>query len=142
MIFDLFEYYDEDTDEDICFICFESKIKNEIKPINLGNQHFYIKNCLCNCLVHQQCLKKWLDSNKICPICRIRVFENNKISIVFYSYIPYGLYAYDFSKNIIIKSFKAVCILFFWFVITDLYLNVTSICSKNNNRLLNIDDIY
>lgn len=149
MIFNIFEYYEEECIQeqynDICFICFEYEIENEIKPINLGNQCFYIKDCVCNGSVHQYCLRKWFDKNKTCPICRIKVIENNKATTIVYHYIPYGLYVYDLCKNIIIVSFKGLCTIVFLYALIDLYVNIitTSYTYKSSGvNVFVIDDIY
>ena len=30
----------------------------------------FIKTCNCNLIVHEECLKEWLSTNPICPLCR------------------------------------------------------------------------
>ena len=53
-----------------CFICFETKISNEKKPMKLKTQNFYLKSCSCDGLIHKKCLSQWYDLTKKCPICR------------------------------------------------------------------------
>jgi len=30
----------------------------------------FIKTCKCNLIVHEECLKEWLATSPICPLCR------------------------------------------------------------------------
>jgi hypothetical protein len=76
MLFRVCEHYEDEpeyNDNRECFICFEYKNN----PIHLQRQEIYVNNCVCNSLVHVHCLKIWVDLYKTCPICRIKVIENN-----------------------------------------------------------------
>jgi hypothetical protein len=76
MLFRVTEHYDDliheidNENTEYCFICHEIDSENEIKPLNLKTQNFYIKRCECNGLIHKNCLDIWCSINKNCPICR------------------------------------------------------------------------
>ena len=55
---------------DFCFICYEIQIENEIKPLKLYSQPYYIKSCYCDGFIHKSCLDKWHSLSETCPICR------------------------------------------------------------------------
>jgi hypothetical protein len=104
-----------------CFICFEFKNEDGITPINLNNQSLYLNQCVCNGSVHIQCLKIWFYKNKTCPICRIKVIENNTATVIIYNYIPWGIIIYTYIKKITLTLTK-ICLLFiFLFVFIDFY---------------------
>lgn len=104
-----------------CFICFEYKNEDGIIPIYLNNQSLYLKRCVCNGSVHNECLKIWFDRNKTCPICRIKVTENNKATIIIYNYIPYGIVIYTYIKNIYLNFIRIFTLFFFIFLVIDFY---------------------
>ena len=107
-----------------CFICFEYKNDDGIIPIYLNNQLLYLTQCVCNGSVHNQCLKIWFNKNKTCPICRIRVIENNNATVIIYNYIPYGIIIYTYIKKITL-TLTRICLFFmFLYVFIDFYLVV------------------
>lgn len=106
-----------------CFICFEYSTEEEVNPINLKNQKFYLKNCDCNASVHNECLKIWFHSNHNCPICRISVTENTQETIV-YSYIPFGLPIYLFLKSKTREILKILSVILFLYATCDLIIIV------------------
>lgn len=57
-------------EENVCFICYELKVRQERKPKRLKNQKLYIKTCDCDGYVHNECLKTWYIKSSKCPICR------------------------------------------------------------------------
>lgn len=127
MIYRVCEHYDDNPEiiqekYNECFICFEYKIDNETKPITLQKQQLYFNNCTCNSSVHNSCLKIWVIKNKSCPICRINVIENNKETIVFHKYIPYGIKIYFIIKTISIRFLNLFSILLFFYLMIDFYL--------------------
>jgi hypothetical protein len=116
-----------------CFICFEYKNDDGIIPIYLKNQSLYLCQCVCNGSVHNECLKIWFNKNKTCPICRIKVIENNKATVVIYNYIPYGILIYTYIK-IITLTLTRMCLFFiFLFVFIDFYFVII----KNKSRQYN-----
>lgn len=116
-----------------CFICFEYKNEDGIIPIYLKNQSLYLCQCICNGSVHNECLKIWFDKNKTCPICRIKVIENNKATVIIYNYIPYGILIYTYIK-IITLTLTRICLFFILlFVFIDFYFVII----KNKSRQYN-----
>ena len=64
-----------------CFICFEI-LQDKTKPIKLISQEKYVKNCTCNGLIHINCLDKWYNISKKCPICRECITKKSDILII------------------------------------------------------------
>lgn len=85
MIFRLVEHYNDDIEIkknvviEECFICFELVIENNVKPINLKSQCFYLKLCGCDGWIHKNCLDTWCLTNDKCPICRTYMTKNRVI---------------------------------------------------------------
>jgi hypothetical protein len=104
MIFRVCEHYEQHNDIELreCFICYE---KNPLS-IHLKKQNYYLTDCLCNAVIHEHCLKKWIDLNDKCPICRINVtvkddtIKNNNIQVIlpiiihFYTIVKICIYFY------------------------------------------------
>ena len=140
MTFNIFTYYNNQNKyNNVCFICFEYNVDEQITPINLSNQSLYIKNCLCDGSVHHNCLKTWFDKEHSCPICRIKVIENDEPIIDCY-YIHYRII--DFSKLVIVKFFRAAFVLFVFYTIFELYTSILTYKYRNNKQLLDTDDAY
>lgn len=140
MIFRVCEHYDDNQPVikekyNECFICFEYKIDNEDKPINLLKQKIYLNNCICDGAVHNYCLKIWFDKNNSCPICRINVIENNNATIIIYNFIPFGIRIYSFIKKVSIRFFRFLSFVLFFYALIDFYLFVfkTRHMPYNNN---------
>jgi hypothetical protein len=139
MIYRLCEHYDNnlpvstfETNNE-CFICFEFKNDDGITPISLNNQPLYLNQCVCNGSVHIQCLKIWFIKNKTCPICRIKVIENNTATVIIYNYIPWGIIVYTYIKKITL-TLTRICLFFMLlFVFIDFYL----VIMKNKYRAYN-----
>lgn len=75
-----------------CFICYEIKLDDTYKTMQLNAQKDYYKKCMCNGWVHERCLYKWYDKSNKCPICRIPVIKKQPISRLLF--IPYNFYAF------------------------------------------------
>jgi len=116
-----------------CFICFEYKNEDGIIPIYLKNQSLYLTQCVCNGSVHNDCLKIWFDKNKTCPICRIKVIENNKATVVIYNYIPYGIIIYTYIK-IITLTLTRICL---FFILLYLFIDFYFVIIKSKYRQYN-----
>ena len=119
MLFRVCEHYDDNQQmfqeqDNECFICFEHETDNESKPTNLQKQQLYFNKCLCNGSVHNCCLKIWLEKNKSCPICRMKVIENNNTTIIIYQYFPRGIQIYSLAKNMYVRFIK-LCLVIFYF---------------------------
>lgn len=128
MLYRIFEHYNERLCEheydNECFICFEYKTDNDIRPINLQIQRLYLNNCCCKGPVHVDCLKTWFDKNKTCPICRIKVIENNNATIAIHTYIPWGITIYSFTKDISLKILRIVSVVLFFNAFIDFYFMI------------------
>lgn len=83
MIFKTIQHYDtheihvlieneEDKTMNMCFICYNIEIDDELKAAKLDIvlQENYIKTCTCNGWIHKKCLHEWYNISKKCPICR------------------------------------------------------------------------
>jgi hypothetical protein len=76
MLFITTNYYFEDEDyeetkkKNMCFICFENESENKYPLIKLKNQKVFIKDCICDGCIHNECLTKWYNIKPVCPICR------------------------------------------------------------------------
>ena len=93
MLFIVHDHYEFDDNEintiiveKECFICLELVNINEIKVNKLNNKDIFIKDCLCDGVVHKECLQKWIYKNKSCPICRKGIIEKNNASILLINY--------------------------------------------------------
>ena len=77
MFFITTNYYFEEEDEEanICFICFENENESKYILTKLKNQKLFIKNCICDGWIHNECLTKWYNIKQICPICRKNMVE-------------------------------------------------------------------
>lgn len=152
MLFRLCEHYDnhstiyerESTNE--CFICFEYKNNDGTIPIYLNSQNLYLNGCLCNGSVHNECLKIWFDKNKKCPICRIKVIENNKATVIIYNYIPFGVTIYTYTIKMIRSTVRVFsCILFICLLIDFYFVIINNKYRQHNNigyESIEYDDYY
>lgn len=107
-----------------CFICFEYKNEDGILPIYLNTQNLYLHRCLCNGSVHRECLKIWFDKNKKCPICRIKVIENNNTTQIINNYIPFGFTIYIYTKKLIPAFLRVFSCLLLIFLVIDFYFMI------------------
>jgi hypothetical protein len=94
-----------------CFICYEYLEKN-CCPIELNKQVIYTTECKCNDFIHNKCLKLWLDIQKRCPICRIKVIE--KMTIL--QYISCKI---EKCMNITLGLFAVFCFILYFYIIID-----------------------
>lgn len=91
-----------------CIICLQIKMKHEFtiklknallrhsinQAIHSNHQNTFLdnesdndkelnnllqKNCNCNCYLHQLCLDKWLKTRLECPICRMKLYDDETI---------------------------------------------------------------
>jgi hypothetical protein len=122
MLFRTFEPYNDDINKDSninneCFICYDYAIDDNVLPIQLRKQQFYIRNCTCNGYIHKKCLYLWIDNNHSCPICRNKIIRYNsyKINIcvdeyfhkiIFLCYFVFGFY---FMQEIITLAYVILC---------------------------------
>jgi hypothetical protein len=118
-----FPIYKQNTINE-CFICFEYKNDDGFLPIYLKTQNLYLNGCLCNGSVHNECLKIWFNKNKSCPICRIKVIENNNTTIIIYNYIPFGINIYTYTKKLVPEVVRVFSCVLLIFLILDFYFMI------------------
>ena len=116
-----------------CFICFEIKYENELEPIQLKTQEYYIKKCNCNGYIHKKCLDKWCNTNNKCPICRKIIYKTPQIILTNTNQSGY-LY---FKKTIFILS-KHIIVFTFMYFTCEFFLSLLQII---NNKYYYITDI-
>ena len=112
----------EEEEVNDCFICYE----NEIPPIKLNSNKYYLKDCNCEAYVHIKCLTIWYKKNQKCPICRISMIEKSNITI----YMSYKtrylvLFLLALKKNtlILIRIFST---LFLLFLLCECYTSISN----------------
>lgn len=141
MIFRVCEHYDDKqvvyklSQDTECFICYEINTINEQQPINMQNQHLYLKNCKCNGVIHIHCLNLWFDKNKSCPICRNNMIKNERTKSILFYFIPKSYYFYNKFKSFSIKVLKFIFIFFIFYSIIDFYLLVLKNKYHSNSSL-------
>jgi hypothetical protein len=126
MIFITTNYYFEEEEEEtkeinICFICFENENESKYILTKLKNQKLFIKNCVCDGWIHNECLTKWCNFKQICPICR--KFMKEIVNLPSYnSYLDHFLFFLEYyvinnhaSNNIFIIMTKSGLLLLFMF---------------------------
>ena len=55
-----------------CAICLDEFAKNEdreIAELNCNNKHIF----------HLDCIKKWVETNDICPMCREPILKDDQV---------------------------------------------------------------
>jgi hypothetical protein len=120
MIFITTNYYFEEEEEEetkeinICFICFENENESKYILTKLKNQKLFIKNCVCDGWIHNECLTKWCNFKQICPICRKFMVEivnlpscNNNYLDHFLFFVEYYVINNHNSNNIFIIMTKS-----------------------------------
>lgn len=143
-------YYDNDQkvntqliekkeEEEECFICYEIKLEDKIKPIKLKMQMLYLKNCECDGTIHKKCLDIWFNLNKNCPICRNLITKNDCVLIKFMNCHKIFILSYIFYKKHIYKIKKILFIFFTSCLIIEFYYNIIN--TKYNKYYLT-DDYY
>ena len=141
MIFRVCEHYDDEQPIDDeycdkeCFICFEFKSSKGLKTINLIDQTIYLNECICNGRIHDECLQLWFNTNSSCPICRNRMIEINDVTIIMFSYIPYGISVYFFMKKITLRILHLITIFMFLYGLIDFYLTIIGTRYSNTSIL-------
>ena len=127
MLFRLIDHYNDEIKEvnkeeiNDCFICYE----NEITPIKLNSETYYLKNCKCDGYVHENCLTIWYEKNNKCPICRVPIIGKANISI---RILNRGTYIYIFFlslKKNTQRFMKFVFVLFLFSLTFDYYMSIS-----------------
>jgi hypothetical protein len=75
------DFYKTDNNSDNiekneCLICLEINGNDDNICIRIEN-HFYIKECLCDGWVHEYCLNIWYIKNNKCPICLCNMIKDD-----------------------------------------------------------------
>ena len=129
MIFRVYEHYDindqnnkYNNDKTECFICFESESTDNHEIINLKEQTICIKNCLCNGTIHVECLKRWIDINSSCPLCRNKVFKMDKIIFIIQRYPYFYINIYLCIKQFSIRFVRILTFFILLYMTTDYFL--------------------
>ena len=151
MFFRLVDHYNdeinikEDEKEIMeCFICYESSYENELKPIKLNSNNYYLKECSCNGYVHNKCLSIWYSKNKKCPICRKFMTEKTNISVIIFNKGGYILFVYLVIKRSMNNILRYLSVIFLFYFVSEFYI---SLIKKNPiyydyNFDYNFDDVY
>lgn len=127
MLFRLIDHYNDEIKQvnkeevHICFICYE----NEIPPIKLNSGTYYLKNCKCDCFVHEKCLTIWYKKNKKCPICRLPIIGEANISTQILNRETHiFIFLLALKKNTQ-RLVKIVSVLFLFLLTFDYYMSIS-----------------
>lgn len=63
-------------DNEICIICRDDMILN-----GTGNSRSIPKKLQCGHILHDGCIRSWLEMSNACPTCRKEVFQNNNSNL-------------------------------------------------------------
>ena len=142
MIYRVCEHYDDNHSFDLidaneCFICFEIKTINELKPFNLKNQTVYLKSCKCDGSIHNECLKTWISKNKKCPICRTKVFDKISSEIIILNYISRLFIIFIYFKKVLLHLLKIIFFCFFLHSSLEVYLYIRIKQNEYNKNFIN-----
>lgn len=148
MIFSVCDHYensdqnnDENKEDNIvdkkeCFICFEDESMT-LQIIDLREQAFYIRTCLCKGSIHNICLKKWIDIHKSCPVCRKIVIEMDQTIFIIHRYSPFCINIYLGVKKISIKLISFVMFIILLYFTLDYFVTMIIIKSELYKNLSN-----
>jgi len=121
-----------------CFICLENETnKNDIIKLCEIKQIKFTKKCACDGFIHVECLKKWCNLYKKCPICRKNIekwnlFTNkNNIYINFYRF--YFLLFYKMIYFFTVISFFYSIYIFYDSMLVSKKYNYRQINSYHND---------
>ena len=117
----------EDPDKE-CFVCFEIK-KIEELPIRLINQTIFLKTCECDGWIHNSCLESWFTINEKCPICRVKMTNNEFFE---FEYIFYIMYIFYVIKTFTSKFCNIIIRLRNFFIFSALIINIYNIVYISN----------
>lgn len=145
MIFRVYDhYYDNHLNcikPDECFICYEVSTDLEICPISLKSQNNYYKQCGCDGWIHKQCLDKWFNQQKKCPVCRLEIYERKIIVYSLVSVVSYSFRVYIIICNAL-RKIVISCVYFFLIcAVIEFYLTVILIAYKKHLDVLPYSDL-
>jgi hypothetical protein len=135
MFFRVIDHYDDNEDNNVknnnddlveCFVCYEIKNENNCAPIKLYKQQYYKKRCDCDGFIHKECLDKWFQTNKNCPICRNSIFENIALDLPIVNHKRFGhiIFYFVLLKKITAPLLNYFSHLFFIVLVFKTYLSV------------------
>lgn len=125
-----------------CFICFETKTETGSLIIALKNQKIFIKNCICDGPIHNECLELWFLNSKKCPICRVNVIQNTNASTFMLNYVPFGINIYIFIKALSQKIIRILTLFLFIYATIDLYILIMSSRYRKQNGYIFNPEVY
>lgn len=105
-----------------CFICYDIKTLNEPRPIYLNKQNFFYKTCMCDGLVHKECLQIWFKHHKKCPICRVALKEKLTFAYVVFTVVYHTVYFFIFLEKFMMFIFKFISIYCLVYAVYRTYL--------------------
>jgi hypothetical protein len=130
MLFRVVDHYNVDLNEKSinnekieCFICYETII-DDLQPIKLNSNNYYIKKCNCNGFIHKNCLDIWYSKNKKCPVCREFMCDNTIMSVSLFSKGRYILFFYIIIKKNIVKIIRVLTVWFLILSTCEFYLSL------------------
>jgi len=107
------------NDDNSCIICWTTDAyKNRLQYLKDFNE--YVISCHCNVLIHNDCLKQWIQQTKSCPICRKKITENlivngnNEFTMMYY----YICYKY------LLRAFRVISIVFVFKITLIIVYNI------------------
>ena len=152
MIFVTFDPYNIANDNNIindslikdetygCFICYEI-LDGTSGPIKLNNNIYYLKNCKCDGDIHKNCIDKWFNEYKSCPICRKIIFQKPILETEFKNTYKSGFLYYIYvnlcNNALVIRKF-AVLFIFIYFTFEFYYTNLFNKYSYNYHSEYNM----
>jgi 23S rRNA A1618 N6-methylase RlmF len=107
---------EEDETNKQCLICWLPSNENDvIKKIKDFSDIYSV--CNCNPPFHYKCLEDWINRTSSCPICRIKITINNKISPNNYiKAITYFVFCFNLSVSMLrVATFISMINLFLLF---------------------------
>ena len=144
MYFTAFNHYDEidendkidENQNDLCLICWDPSITNNnlIKMKSILSYLLFSKSCSCNGIFHHNCLLKWINSTKSCPICRkpidTVVYDENVVALNNKSQIFRFI---NFTNNNAYKIFKYFFLFLVLKTMYDIMNDVQKTIEYNND---------
>ena len=106
-------YNEINKEDDTCLICWETSTTNN----NVSKmQSLVVTSCSCNGPFHYNCLSKWTNKTKTCPICHViinqSIHRNNKLRL------------FQNINNISLKLLKYISLLWFMNMIYNIMVNI------------------
>jgi hypothetical protein len=129
---------DDIKEPDECFICYEYNSEKSNYPIHLNTQDIYKKMCVCDGWIHSECLDKWFQLHKQCPICRIIIIEDVEQVPTINTESRYTIFSRKMKRVLVItiKIYSVLSCVFLFFLFYEFYYPIIEIIhnqfSKNN----------